>query len=179
MGFIAALWLAQEEASLSRKKHRLVYSLLLLQVFAGIFAVVKDIILPFSYSPRVNELINKVAAHEKLVTDYWCVNTTSAFHDKAIYTLGLDSAVRFLQWKKEYNTRAPGVYQNSLEKYFEKEKAGKIYLLSTYTTQIIYGLDPTVKGSYQFTLVDKREGAIEKWSNLYLYEVRPVQQIER
>jgi len=171
IGFIAAFWLYCYEMPGSRKNIRLVNILLAIQLIAGVFTISKDIQLPFSNSPKVNELINEVPRNEKIVTDYWCVNTISAFSDKRIYCIGLDSVVTFLLWKKEYNSRGPGVYLNSIKKIFEKENLEKIYLISTYSPQIIFEIDQQLEKFFQFTVIDKREDAIEKWSNLYLYEI--------
>jgi hypothetical protein len=128
------------------------------------------------HSYRVNELINEVPLNEKIVTDYWCVNTVSAFTDTAFYCIGLDSMPTFLQWKEEFNTRSPGVYLNSIRKLFEKEGLTKIYLVSTYSPRIISELDPQLQKVFQLKVIDKREGAIHKWGNLYLYEISRFQQ---
>ena len=171
IGFIAAYWLRCYEIPVNRKNTWLINILLGIQVVAGVFTITKDIRLPFSNFYRVNELINEVPPNEKIVTDYWCVNTISAFTDTAFYCVGLDTMPTFLQWKKEYNTRGPGVYLNSIKKLFEKEDLKKIYLVSTYSTPIIFELDPQLEKSFQLNMVDKREGAIHKWGNLYLYEI--------
>lgn len=171
IGFIAAYWLRCYEMPVKRKKDWLINILLGLHVVAGIFTISKDIRLPFANSYRVNELINAVPKNEKIVTDYWCVNTISAFSDSVFYCIGLDSMPTFLQWKKEFNTRTPGVYLNSINKLFEREGLKKIYLVSTYSPQIIFELDPQLEKSFQLKIVEKREGAIHKWGNLYLYEI--------
>jgi len=171
IGFIAAYWMRCYEIPPNRKNSWLITILLGIQVIAGVFIITKDIRLPFSNFYRVNELINEVPVNEKIVTDYWCINTISAFTDTAFYCLGLDSKPIFLQWKKEYNSRGPGVYLNSIKKLFEEESSKKIYLVSTYSPRIIFELDPELKKFFQLKMIDKREGAIDKWSNLYLYEI--------
>ena len=171
IGFIAAYWLRCCEIPVNRKNNWIINILLGIQVIAGVFIISKDIRLPFANSYRVNELINEVPLHERIVTDYWCVNTISAFTDTAFYCIGLDSMPTFLQWKKEFNTRSPGVYLNSIEKLFEHEGLKKIYLVSTYSSQTIFELDPQLEKFFQLTVIDKREGAIHKWGNLYLYEI--------
>ena len=171
IGFIAAYWLRCYEMPVNRKNNWLINMLLGIHVLAGVFTISKDIRLPFANSYRVNELISEVPLNEKIVTDYWCVNTISAFSDTAFYCIGLDSRPTFLQWKKEFDTRSPGVYLNSIEKLFEHEGLKKIYLVSTYSPQIIFQLDPKLEKLFQLTMIDKREGAIHKWGNLYLYEI--------
>jgi hypothetical protein len=171
IGFIAAYWLRCYEVPVNRKNTWLINILLGIHVAAGIFTISKDLRLPFANSYRVNELINEVPVNEKIVTDYWCVNTISAFTDTAFYCIGLDSMPTFLQWKKEFNTRGPGVYLNSIKKLFEKEDLRKIYLVSTYSPSIIFELDPQLGKFFHLKMIDKREGAIHKWGNLYLYEI--------
>ena len=176
IGFIAAYWLRCYEMPVNRKNNWFVNVLLGIHVVAGVFTISKDIRLPFANSYRVNELINVVPLNEKIVTDYWCVNTISAFTDTAFYCIGLDSMPTFLQWKKEFNTRSPGVYSNSVKKLFEQEGLKKIYLVSTYSQGTIFELDPQLEKVFQLKVIDKREGAIHKWGNLYLYEINPILQ---
>ncbi|HET6721769.1 MAG TPA: hypothetical protein VFH07_03425, partial [Chitinophagaceae bacterium] len=175
IGFLAAYWLRCYEMPVNRKNMWLINILLGIHVVAGVFTISKDIRLPFANSYRVNELINEVPINEKIVTDYWCVNTISAFTDTAFYCIGLDSMPTFLQWKKEFNTRSPGVYLNSIKKLFEKEGLKKMYLVSTYSPRTIFELDPQLEKFFQLKMIDKREGAIHKWGNLYLYEISILQ----
>ncbi|MGZ8541795.1 MAG: hypothetical protein ACXWV6_14165, partial [Chitinophagaceae bacterium] len=172
IGFIAALWLYCYELPVSKRNIRLINILLVIQIIAGVFTVLIDIKLPFSNSDKVNELIEQVPGNEKIITDYWCVNTISAFTNKTFYCIGLDREVSFLLWKKEFDTRVPGVYLNSLRKLFDKERLRQVYLISTYSPQLIFQLDTEVGKYFKFNVIDKREGAIEKWSNLYLYQIR-------
>lgn len=174
IGFIAAYWLRCYERPVHRRYNWLVNILLGIQVVAGVFVVSKDIRLPFSNFDRVNELIKAVPPNEKIVTDYWCVNTISAFSDSTFYCIGLDSLPVFLQWKKENNSRGPGAYFNSVKKLFERENLKRIYLISTYPTHIIFELDPQLEKFYKLTIIEKREGAIDKWGNLYLYEISSI-----
>lgn len=176
IGFIAAYWLRCYEIPVNRKNNWLNNILLGIHVVAGFFTISKDIHFPFANSYRVNELINEVPMNEKIVTDYWCVNTISAFTDTAFYCIGLDSMPTFLQWKKEFNTRSPGVYLNSIKKLFEQEDLKKIYLVSTYSPKTIFELDPQLEKFFHLKIVDKKEGAIHKWGNLYLYEITRIPQ---
>ena len=174
IGFIVAAWLRCYEMPDSKKNFFFINFLLIIQLIAGVFSISKDIRLPFSNSYRVNELINEVPQNEKIVTDYWCVNTISAFSDKTFYCIGLDREVSFLVWRNEISMKAPGIYLNSIKKIFENKGLKKIYLISTYSPQMILKLDPQLENFFQLKLVDKRDGAIEKWSNLYLYQVIPL-----
>lgn len=171
IGFLAAHWLRCYEMPVKRKYTRLINILLGIQLIAGVFTISKDIRLPFSNFYRVNELINEVPVNEKIVTDYWCLNTVLAFSDTTFYCIGLDTTPAFLQWKKEFSTRGAGVYLNSIKKLFEKEDLKKVYLVSTYSPPVIAELDPQLTNFFRLRMIDKREGAIDKWGNLYLYEI--------
>ena len=171
LGFIVAFWLYCYETPVSRKNNRLVNLLLAIQLIAGAFSVVKDIQFPFSNSYKVNELLKNIPANERIVTDIGCVNNVSAFTGKALYCIGPDREVSFVQWNNEFKIVTPNPYFNSLTKLFQKEGLKKIYLISIYTPQTISRFDSQLEKSFQLLLIDKREGAIEKWSNLYLYQV--------
>ncbi len=175
IGFITALWMYCYEMKISRRNVRLIAVLLSIQVIAGVFAISKDIQLPFSNSYRVNELINEVPINEKIVAYYWSINAISAFSDKKFYCIGLDKEATFLVLN-EFNTQTPGNYLKSTKKLFEEGGLKKAYLISTYSPKMNFQLDQQLGKFFQIELVDKREGAIEKWSNLYLYEISPLKQ---
>ncbi len=172
IGFIVAYWMYCAETPVTKTNQWLVNILLGLQLITGLFYLAKDIQLPFARSNNANELLAKVPANEKIVTDYWCANTISAFTDKKLYCVGLDRQVSFLLWNRELKVRPDNPYTHSLSRLFSEEGVTRIYLISTWTTQFIFKLDPQAQKSFQFTVIDKRDDAIEKWSNIYLYEVR-------
>jgi len=55
---------------------------------------------------------------------------------------------------------------------FQKEGIKETYLVSTAAPQSLCQADSLFAKSFRVALVDKREGAIEKWSNLYLYSIK-------
>src|SRR5688572_7189675 len=171
VGFISAYWLYCYETPTGRISNWLIILLLSIQLIAGVFAIAKDIRFPFSNAPRINEILNKIPANEKVVTDIGCVNNVSAFTGKAMYCIGPDREVSFVQWNNEFKLTTPNPYFNSITKLFQKEGLKKVYLISIYTPQTLSQFDSRLENSFQLKLIDKREGAIEKWSNLYLYQV--------
>jgi len=171
IGFIAAYWLYCYETPTGRINNWLIKLLLAMQIIAGVFVVSKDIRFPFSNSSVVNELLRKVPGNERVVTDIGCVNNVSAFTDKALYCIGPDREVSFVQWNDEFKLDTPDPYFNSITKLFQKEGFKKVYLISIYTPQTISQFDSRLEKSFQLILIDKREGAIEKWSNLFLYQI--------
>jgi len=84
------------EQQVGENKKRWFNMLLAIQLFAGVFAVSKDIQLPFSNSYRVNELVKEVPSNEKIVTDYWCLNTLEAYTDKPFYCIELQKEISFI-----------------------------------------------------------------------------------
>src|SRR5687767_1067788 len=171
VSFIAAYWLYCYETPTGRISNLLIILLLSLQLITGVFAISKDIKFPFSNSPRINEILNKIPANERVVTDIGCVNNVSAFTGKAMYCMGPDREVSFVQWNNEFKLTTPNPYFNSITKLFQKEGLKKVYLISIYTPQTLSQFDSRLENSFQLKLIDKREGAIEKWSNLYLYQI--------
>jgi hypothetical protein len=173
IGFLAACWLYYYETPLSRKTKWTINTLLLIQLIAGVFTVSKDIRLPFSSLYRVNELLKEVPVNEKIVTDYWCLNTVSAFTDKPSYCIELNKEMSFVLLNDELATTLmkPGRYYNGVKNLFEQEKLQSIYMVSIQSPENISKLDPLLTKSFKINLIDKREGAIEKGSNLYLYQI--------
>ena len=104
--------------------------LLVIQTIAGVFTVLKDIQLPFSNSYKVNELLKEVPANEKIVTDYWCLNTVSAFTDKPSYCIELKKEMSFILLNNEFASaqNKPNRYYNGVKNLFEQEGIKKVYI---------------------------------------------------
>jgi hypothetical protein len=142
-----------------------------IQLIAGIFAFTKDARFVFSNGYKVTELLHEIPGDKKTVTDYWALNTLVAFTDKPFYCLELRKEMSFLMWDSELSAmiKTPGLYSNGVKYLFQKEGLKEIYMVSINSPQKISLLDPQLSQSFHFKLLDKREGAIEKGSNLYLY----------
>ena len=174
LGFIASYWLYCIETPVSRKINQLVNILLLVQLTGGFFAVTQDIRFPFSNAYRVKELLKEVPTNEKIVTDYWALNALAAFTDKPYYVLEMHREMSFLMWDTAFArmTQAPDLYSNGLQYLVRKEGIKEVYMISVHSPQNISRPDPQLFRSYKVKLIDKREGAIEKGGNLYLYQIR-------
>jgi hypothetical protein len=175
IGFIVAYWLSFSECIPAKRSQYLVNSLLAVQVMAASVMLTKDICLPFSNGYRIKELLNKVPTNEKMVTDYWTMNIISAYADKPAYCIDLQKEKTFLIWGPEMKEllQQPNRYVDGLNKYFNKEKVGKLFMISTRSLQQLKEVDSLLSTAFQINLIDKKEGAIEKGSNLYLYEIKP------
>jgi hypothetical protein len=187
VGFLVAYWLRCHEASRpapatpisggERSVPRgqtvpvVLVALLLLQVAGGVFAVWRDARGAFSEAPRVGELIAEVPPGAELVTDVWTEDTVVAFTDHPLPCLGLDRPVAFLRWDSELEAITPTSYSVGLRSVFLRTGAAPVYLVSSQTTKTIFEIDPAAEAAFAFTPVDRRDGAIERWSNLYLYRV--------
>jgi len=173
LGFIAACWLSSYETPISENKKLVFYILLVIQLIAGVFTVSKDIRLPFSNLYKVDELVKEVPANEKIITDYWCLNTLEAYIDKPFYCIELNKEMSFILWNKEFATaqNTPNRFFNGVKNLFEKERIKKVYMISIHSPLELLQLDSQLSKHFYVKLIDKREGAIEKGSNLYLYQI--------
>lgn len=173
IGFIAALWLHCYETPVTTGSRHIVTALLLVQLAAGVFAVVKDIRLPFSHLGKVNELLARVPAGQQWVTDYWTMNTVVAYTDKPAYCVDMQEPLSFVTWGpdlkrlKSYEHR----YTEGIELVFRQRGIQSIYMISLAPPAMLHEGDSLADASFHISLVDKREGAIEKGSNLYLYRI--------
>jgi len=174
IAFMAAYWLYCYEASPSRGSRWLVNGMLAIQLAAGVFIVVKDTRLPFSNLYKVNELLNEVPAGERTVCDYWALNAVSAFAGRPLYCVDLQKQASFILWGSDMAAmqKRPYRYRDGVRYLFQQENIKSVYLVSTGSLPNINRLDSLFLSSFHVELVDKREGAIEKGSNLYLYHIK-------
>jgi hypothetical protein len=173
ISFIVAYWLYSYEVAGNRTKEWLINSLLVIQLAAGIFTIAKDMQLPFSNSYKVNELAKEVPLNKKTVCDYWALNTLEAYTDKPFYCVEMQKEMSFIVWNKEFTerTRNNAPFYNGITNLFQKEHIKQAYMISVKSLQNITQQDPQLIKSFNVKLIDKREGAIEKGSNLYLYQI--------
>jgi len=173
IGFIAAYWLYCNETPVTTSNSRLVNMLLLVQLTAGAFAVTKDIGRPFSNLYRVKELVNEVPAGNRLVTDYWTMSGYVTFMDKPAYCIDTRKEMSFIVWGADIPAihNDPARYTGGLKDLFSRQHIDTVYMVTIAPEQQLFSTDPQLSGSFLITLVDKREGAIEKGSNLYLYRI--------
>ena len=191
IGLVIAWWLYRDEPSApqnhsskpadhpnTRADHLSTHMfniLLIIQIVAGVFAVAKDIRLPFSNTWQVPALIKEIPAGESPVTDYWTMNAVVAFTDKPVYCLDLQQDLSFILFDHrlrpvDHNRHR---YTDGLQQLFRKNGNHTVYMLSLSSPQLLNRVDTLLTKSCRLTLIDKREGAIEPGSNLYLYRAEP------
>ena len=173
ISLVVSYWLHCYEFTPLRKQQLLFNILLSIQIIAAVFSISKDIRFPFSNSYKVNELIREVPENELLVTDYRGLITVKAFTNKSLYCIDLQKEVAFVLWNKDIVAvyKNPNRYCNGVESLFQKQKIEKLYIISTSSPEVLANADVQLFNEFTVKLVDKREGAIEKGSNLYLYEI--------
>jgi hypothetical protein len=174
VGFIIACWLYLYQDSLSPVKRKIVNLLLVSQLIAGAFITIKDIRLPFSNFGKVKELIAEVPPGQKVVTEYWALIAGSAYLDRPFYCADLQQEESFIRWGNNMATmtRKTARYYEGVKALFEKQHLKEVYLYAASAPEILRQTDAKLFAAYDVRLISKREGAIEKWSNLYLYRIR-------
>ncbi len=173
IGFIVAYWLHGADGPSSRKKNRILNMLLVLQLIAGAFIVVKDIRLPFSNFYRIKELLAKVPPGKKVVTEYWALIAGVAYTDRPYYCLDLEQEESFIMWgpRMVAMNQKPARYDEGVRHLFQKEGLEELYFFSASPPDIVRSADAKVFHTFKVQEVARIEGAIEKWSNLYLYRI--------
>jgi hypothetical protein len=176
IGFIAAYWLYCAETTVTKVNKYIVNGLLLLQLFGSVQPVVEDIRFPFSNAYRIKELLAKVPADEKIVTDYWTLNAIAAFADKPFYCIDLQKEVSFIVWDGELKRiiTAPNRFTDGVKNFFSRQGIKRLVIVSINPPDILSKIDPQLQKEYTITLIDRIEGAIETSSNLYLYEIKAI-----
>jgi hypothetical protein len=173
IGFLLAYWLFCYNNAINRSQHNILTTLLVIQIIAGICSAVKEIKYPFSNAYKSKELLEEIPPGNRIVTDYWCLNTLSAFTDRAYYCVDLEKDVSYLLWNSEMTSmlKKNDRYSNGLLRFLQKESLKKVYMISIYPLDRLYQTDKQLPILFSIDLIDKKEGAIEKGSNLYLYEI--------
>ena len=173
IGFLLAYWLFCYNNAISGSQNKILTTLLVAQIVAGVFSAVKEIEHPFSNDFLVNKLIKKIPRDSKWVTDYWCLNTISAYLDTSAYCIDLQKEKSYLLWNEEIKgmLQSRNRYNEGMNALFERENLENIYLVTIHSFQNIKKIDSLLLTNYKITLVNEYTGAIEKGSNLFLYEV--------
>lgn len=176
IAFFAALWLFCYENPLTAAKTRLCIVLLSFQIVAGVFVFVETLRFPFSNLKQIKTLAAEVPAGGLLVTDYWTMNAYAAFMNKPVYCIDLQKERSFVLWNSDMVAllKNPYRYSRGLAALFAGEGTRAVYMISMSRPQLLAGIDSNLFPTYHVELLDKREGAIEKGSNLYLYKISAI-----
>lgn len=173
IGFIIAAWLYCYDTPLTQNAKKVFILLLAAQLTAGFFFVIQDIRLPFSNLYKMTTVLQEVPPGQKLVTDYWTMNAVVAYMDKPVYCVELQREISFVKWNNELSTALhnPHRYEDCLRQLLLTEKRHSVYLISQNAPAVLNKIDPSLSDRFRLTMVDKKEGALEGGSNLYLYRI--------
>jgi hypothetical protein len=173
IGFIVAAWLHHQNKPFSQGRSRLFVILLSVQVIAGVTMVSKDLLLPFSNDDKINALIEKVPAGQKIVTDYWGVIAANAYTDKPWYCVDLEKEHTFIMWGPDMVKMREKTYRyyTGVHDLFQQQSLHELYLISNSSPLILLDIDKKLFADYRVEVVEQQANAIEKWSNLYLYRI--------
>ena len=174
IGFVISCWLHCIEFPFSRTERRALTFLFIAQMAGSLVAVPADIRRTFSHASKVKDITDKLPPGETVATDYWCLNNLSAFTAKPYYCVGLNEEVSFIKWDEAFAkaTSVPHIYTDGFDLLFAKTHAGYLMLLSSNAPDFIAWRDTLVNSRYKIELKESFTGAIEKGSNVYVYQVR-------
>ncbi|HEX6846306.1 MAG TPA: hypothetical protein VF144_04985 [Chitinophagaceae bacterium] len=175
IGFMVALWFFCNRQKLHYGERIIILSLLVFQVIGAAVATIKDGRYPFSNGRQVIDLLNKIPPQEKVVTDYWCLNNLVAFSNKPYYCIELGREASFLLWNDELKSALNRTdrYSNGISAFLRMESLKKVHMVSIQGPARLSQLDSKLETFFNVKLLDKTAGAIEKGSDLYLYEITP------
>jgi hypothetical protein len=167
VAFLAGLWLGDFNAW-EWKRKTIVFALIILQIPGGLFAMCSDWNRPFSQYKEVKSLLDDTKS-TPLITDVWGLNYLASTYEKSFYCIETDKLERIVVLDNRILERiaSPERYTKGLDRYFEKKNNEQRVLLFSNTP----ALESRGITGYEVRLVDKREGAIENFSNIYLYMV--------
>jgi len=180
IGFFAACWLHYYDRPLPATSKKMLHTLLAIQLAAGVFAVIGDIRRPFSNLYRIDELVREVPPGERLVTDYWTMNGYVAYLDRPAYCVDIGREISFVTWGPDITVVQdnPRRYTDGFRRFFQKEHPPEVYMITQGSPRMLDKVDTNFSRSFDVRLVDSREGAIEKGSDIFLYKItlNPVRQ---
>lgn len=173
ISLLVAAWLYLYEGAFDKRANRQIGLLLSLQVVAGLFFISADIRRPFSNLYQVPALLKEVPAGGRIVTDYWTMNAVSAFTDKPVYCLDAQQEFSYLLFNRGLSRmqQKASRFTDGMRSLARGQGINTVYMLSQNSPVTIQKIDPELGKTCRVTLLDKREGAIETGSNLYLYEI--------
>jgi len=173
IGFIFSYWLYCYESPVNKINMILVNILLSLQMLAAAFMISKDARLPFSNLYRIEHMIREVPPGGRLVTDYWTMNAMVAYTDQPVYCVDMGKDLSFILWAGDLAVlqKNPYRYTTGIKNLFQRENIRSVYMISAASPDALQKTDPRLSADFRLVLVDKTVGAIEKGSNLYLYQI--------
>lgn len=175
IAFLISLWIAGEDVITDFFRMRLIAFLLVLQLPGSVVALAGDWKYPFSSLRGVSSMMSNITEGEEAITDYWCLNYVVPVIDKPIYCIGLNQKRAFLLWTGQLTAaqKNPRLYTEELNNYFaSRQTINKVYLFTNNSRDELQNRDHDLFSNFDLELVAGKTGAIEKNSNIYLFEVK-------
>lgn len=174
IAYIVACWLAlQEQYKKPATVHPMFFLLLCLQWPGSAIALYKDFRHPFSHACKTKKLEAAVPAGAKLLTDSWTLNAVAAFGGHAFYCVDYRQEISFILWDRNKSKPLDPAhpYSSGLRDYFTQHADSCIFLVSANSPAALAETDSELQKEFAPGLVAQEEGAIEPYSNLYLYKI--------
>lgn len=174
IAFLLACWLQAGEGSLYGWRQKVWNLLLGIQLAAGMVACCIDIRYPFSNAAKVSTLLASVPDRVMIVSDYWCLNNLAAYADGPFYCIELNRECAYILWNRDMADamKAATPYTNGLDSFFANNRQYKeVYMLSANSPEKLKQQDKMLGMHYQLQLVRAFTGAVERYSNVYLYRI--------
>jgi hypothetical protein len=97
----------------------------------------------------------------------------AAYKDRSFYCIDLQREHSFIRWDADMAamTKNPYRYYDGLKALFKKEGRKQAYFFSASSPQVLQSVDARLFAAFRVEIVSKTSGAIEKWSDLYLYRI--------
>jgi hypothetical protein len=172
IGFLAGCWLSSRDRPLAPRQVLVLNALLVLQIAGAAIAVGRDIRFPFSRSNKVIDLARTLPANARVISDYWCIDNLSAYLDRPFYSVQQGQEVSFLKW--DTSLAKPKTYADGIRAYYsEMTGTGAVFMFSAVSPQDLDKREPDLDQAFDVRLFGKFDGAIERSSNVYLYQVSP------
>lgn len=172
IGFIVAYILMYAEGKRAPDKKPVIV-LLVIQLLAGVFMTVKDILLPFSHMDKIKQLAQKVPAGAALLTDYRAVNAGAAYLPRPLYCLDRQKTLSFILWEPDMQVLNSHRYRyaDGAAVFFQHTGTREFYLVSCAPLQVLQLTDSLFPVLYQVRQVAGYPAPLDRESNLYLYKI--------
>lgn len=175
LAFLISLWLNWQDLGINPKNKILIYILLILQIPGSVIALSRDWTSNFSQVDEVKNIVSQMPNKNNLITDYWGLNFLNAVYDQGYYCVESKEEQSFLVLNKHFvdplwnNHR----YTQGTKYYFLLNKCKNVYFITNLSPIGLDEIDTNFNKFFLAKLVTAKIGAIEKFSDLYLYKISP------
>lgn len=174
MAFLIGLWLKGGPLFSDPLRRKMIYALLVLQIPGGMIALVKDFKYPFSQIYKTEEIVGLVPEDNRLITDFWSLVYLNAVNHKSYYCVESKKEQTFLRGGEDWfkNLNDPHRYTYGVTWFFEKNKMSEVFFLCNFSPLMLHRYDTYFYKTFEVSLAAARVGALEPYSDLYLYRIR-------